>query len=199
MQTHLSSDAERCASALQDLIELRSKHGSEDAVGLYIQIPQFTSINEQLYRALPLLLPSSPLISLLQTLPTPQGAYTPMPAPKYPSESLDKVPTLPSPLPHVLHLLGSLPLLLHLLIRSQVLVHQETEAKVKAGRQRLGGGPEGEVRRRTDGEVLGGELGMTMVEILREVNGHHGVDDAIRSDVEVQEFNFWRRLVRSLK
>lgn len=92
-----------------------------------------------------------------------------------------------------------MPLLLHLLIRAQVLVQTEIESQVKAGRQRLGAGPEHEVRRKTDGEVLGGQLGMGMIELLREVSGHPGVEDATRRDVEVQEFSFWRRLVSALR
>lgn len=105
------------------------------------------------------------------------------------------MPKLPQPLPHPLHLLGSLSLLLHLLIRSQVIVHTTIEAEVKARRQRLGSGPEKEVRKKVEAEVLGGPVGMGMVELLREVGGHPGVEDAVRRDVEVKEFNFWKKLV----
>ncbi|KAK8858471.1 hypothetical protein IAR55_002698 [Kwoniella newhampshirensis] len=175
-------DAESCASYMQDLVELRVKHGPE----------------ERLYQALCLLLPSSPLVPLLQSLPPPSGAYTPITTPVYPPMSAGPLPTLPSPLPHVLHLLASLPLLLNLLIRSESLVHTTTEVKVKAGRTRLGAGPEKEVRRKVDGEVLGGEMGMQMVELLREVGNHPSVLDEVRREVEVREFNFWRKLVACL-
>jgi superkiller protein 3 len=89
-------------------------------------------------------------------------------------------------------------LLLNLLIRSQVLVHQEVETRVKAGRTRLGAGPEKEVRKNVEAEVLGGEVGMKMVDLLREVGAHPGVDDAVRRDVEIQEFVYWRKLVGCL-
>lgn len=119
--------------------------------------------------------------------------------PEYPAKSAAELPKLPSPLPHPLHLLSSLPLLLHLLIRLQVIVHTTVESQVKAGRQRIGGGTEKEVRKRVEGEVLGGETGMSMVELLREVSGHPGVEEEVRRDVEVQEFNFWRKLVGVLR
>jgi hypothetical protein len=90
-------------------------------------------------------------------------------------------------------------LLLHLLIRLEVIVHTTVEAKVKAGRQRIGGGTEKEVRKKVEAEVLGGAVGMSMVELLREVSGHPGVEDAVRRDVEVKEFNFWKKLVGVLR
>jgi superkiller protein 3 len=102
-------------------------------------------------------------------------------------------------LPHILHLLASLPLLLNILIRQQVLVHTSVEAKVKAGRQRIGAGTEKEVRRNVEGEVLSGDLGMGMVDLLREVAGHPAVDEGVRREVEVGEFEFWTKLVGSLK
>lgn len=156
-------------------------------------------LTRQLYRALFLLLPSSPLVPLLRTLPAPQGSYTPFPEPIYPPRSFGIPPTLPTTLPHALHLLASLPLLLNLLIRQQSIVHQEVESQVKAGRQRLGAGTEAEVRQRTEGAVLSGEMGMIMIDLLREVAGHPGVNDEVRRNVEVQEFSFWRKLVGALK
>lgn len=78
-------------------------------------------------------------------------------------------------------------------------MHQAVEAEVKAGRTRLGAGTVSEVRQRTEGAILSGELGQTMVELLREVAGHPGVDDEVRRNVEVQEFSFWRKLVGALK
>lgn len=77
----------------------------------------------------------------------------------------------------------------------QVIVHTTTEAQVKAGRQRIGSGTEKEVRKRVESEILGGPIGMEMVELLREVSSHPNVEEAIRRDVEVREFNFWRKLV----
>jgi len=80
-----------------------------------------------------------------------------------------------------------------------VIVHTIVEAKVKAGRQRIGGGTEKEVRKKVEAEVLGGAVGMSMVELLREVSSHPGVEDAVRRDVEVKEFNFWKKLVGVLR
>jgi superkiller protein 3 len=85
------------------------------------------------------------------------------------------------------------------LIRTQVVVHTTVEAEVKARRQRLGSGPEKEVRKKVEAEVLGGPVGMGMVDLLREVSGHPNVDDAVRRDVEVKEFNFWKKLVGVLR
>lgn len=118
--------------------------------------------------------------------------------PEYPAKSAAELPKLPQ-LPHPLHLLSSLPLVIHLLIRLQVIVHTTIEAKVKAGRQRIGGGTEKEVRKRVEAEVLGGSVGMNMVELLREVSGHPGVEENVRRDVEVREFEFWRKLVAVLR
>ncbi|ORY31409.1 putative translation repressor [Naematelia encephala] len=172
-------EGEACAAALQELLELRVTHGPE----------------ESLYRALGLLLPSSPLVTLLRTLTPPTGSYTPFPTPTYPPTSLEILPSLPRPLPHALHLLSSLPLLMNLLIRSENRVHQQIESKVKIGRQRIGGGTEKEVRKNVEAEVLGSELGMEMVEMLREVAGYPGVDDLVRREVEVREFGFWKKLM----
>jgi superkiller protein 3 len=155
--------------------------------------------DEQLYATLNLLLPSSPLLSLLSSATPPTGSYVPFQAPEYPSKSLAEIPKLPQPLAHPLHLLSSLSLLLHLLIRTQVIVHTTVEAEVKARRQRLGSGPEKEVRKKVEAEVLGGPVGMGMVDLLREVSGHPNVEDAVRRDVEVKEFNFWKKLVGVLR
>lgn len=78
-------------------------------------------------------------------------------------------------------------------------MHTTVEAQVKAGRQRIGGGTEKEVRKRVEAEVLGGPVGMEMIELLREVSSHPNVEDEIRRDVEVREFNFWRKLVGVLR
>ena len=107
-------------------------------------------------------------------------------------------PAFPSSFPHALHLLSSLPLLLTLLIQSQISVHKKVEARVKSNRTRLGAGPEKEVRRNVEAEVLGGEAGMGMVDLLREVGAHPEVSEDVRRLVEVQEFGFWRKLVGSL-
>lgn len=73
------------------------------------------------------------------------------------------------------------------------------EAQVKAGRQRMTGGPEKEVRKKVEAEVLGGPIGMEMIDLLREVSSHPNVEDEIRREVEVREFNFWRKLVGVLR
>ena len=151
-----------------------------------------------MYRTIDLLLPSSPLIRLFQPLSPPSGSYIPFQSPVYPPPALAILPVLPSPLPHVLHLFGSLSLLLHLLIRTQVLVRQTVEAEVQKGKTRLGAGPEREVRKRVEGDVLGGELGMRMIDLLREVGAHPGVAEGVRREVEVEEYIFWRKLVSSL-
>ncbi|WVQ65903.1 uncharacterized protein L199_004081 [Kwoniella botswanensis] len=176
------NDGQRCASALQELLEVRAKYGPP----------------EKLYRALDQLLPSSPLVPLLQSVCPPSGSYVPFPSPIYPPSSAAIPPSLPTPLPHALHLVASLPLLTNLLVRAESLVHTTTEQKVKVGRQRLGAGPEKEVRRKVEAEVLGGELGMRMVELLKEVGSHPDVAEDVRREVEIREFNFWRKLGASL-
>ncbi|WWC70645.1 uncharacterized protein I206_104596 [Kwoniella pini CBS 10737] len=175
-------DAEKCAATLQELVELRAKHGTAD----------------KLYRSLDQLLPSSPLVPLLQSASPPSGSYVPFPAPIYPPASAAIAPTLPSPLPHVSHLVASLPLLTNLLVRAESLVYTTVEGKVKVGRQRLGAGPEKEVRRKVESEVLGGELGMRTVELLKEVGSHPNVSEEVRREVEIREFKFWRKLGASL-
>lgn len=168
---------------LQELLELRSPHGPED----------------RLYRALHLLLPSSPLVNLIHQLPPPPGSYTPFSAPQYPPADSLKLPVLPAPLPHVLILQSSLALVLTLLIRQQALVASTIEAQVKQQRTRLGAGTEKDVRKRVEGEVLGGEMGLVMVDLLREVGNHPAADEATRREVEVREFDFWRKLVSCLR
>lgn len=96
------------------------------------------------------------------------------------------------------HLIGSLDLLLHLLIRSELLIKQKIEAEVKVRRTRLGGGTEKEVRRNVEAEILSGEDGSEMVELLREVGSHPGVGDETRREVEIREFGFWRKLAAGL-
>ncbi|WVR06249.1 hypothetical protein IAU60_003279 [Kwoniella sp. DSM 27419] len=175
-------DADKCAGALQELVELRRKHGPE----------------EKLYRALDQLLPSSPLVPLLQSATPPSGSYVPFPAPIYPPGSPTIPATLPQTLPHVLHLVASLPLLINLLVRAEALVHNTTEQKVKVGRQRLGAGPPKEVEKKVEAEVLGGEMGMRMVSLLNQVGSHPSVEEDVRREVEVREFNFWRKLATAL-
>lgn len=55
------------------------------------------------------------------------------------------------------------------------------------------------MRRNTEAEVLTSDLGLGMVELLKEVAAHPAVDDAVRRDVEVREFGFWRKLVAAIK
>lgn len=66
---------------------------------------------------------------------------------------------------------------------------------MKARRTRLGAGPEKEVRRNVEAEILGGEKGMRTVDLLREVGAHPAVEEDVRRAVEIQEFAFWRKLV----
>ncbi|WVF69336.1 hypothetical protein IAT40_004112 [Kwoniella sp. CBS 6097] len=175
-------DADRCTTALQDLLENRRMHGPED----------------KLYRAVDQLLPSSPLVPLLQSATPPTSSYIPISAPIYPPSSKEIPASLPATLPHALHLLASLPLLLILLVRAESLVYTTTEQQVKVARQRLGAGPEKEVRRKVEAEVLSGPLGMRMVELFKEVGSHPNVEEDVRREVEVREFNFWRKLGGSL-
>ncbi|OCF43903.1 superkiller protein 3 [Kwoniella heveanensis CBS 569] len=151
-----------------------------------------------LYRVVDQLLPSSSLVPLLQSATPPKGSYLPISSPIYPPSSKEIPASLPATLPHALHLLASLPLLLILLVRAESLVHTTIEQQVKVGRQRLGAGPEKEVRRKVEAEVLSGPLGMRMVELFKEVGSHPDVEEDIRREVEVREFNFWRKLGASL-
>lgn len=151
-----------------------------------------------MYKTLALLLPSSPLISLIQTTLVPAGSYVPLPEPTYPAVVGAAVPEIPRPLPHVYHLAGSLSLTLYLLLRAQNEVHEVTEARVKAGRQSIRARSERDVRRQVDGEVLTGPWGLRMIDLLRDVAGHPAVEESVRREVEVQEFNYWRRLVVAL-
>lgn len=132
---------------------------------------------------------------MIQATPMPAGGYVPLPAPTYPVPPNQKPPAIPRPLPHVHHLAGSLAIVLYLLLRTQAEIHTVTETKVKAGRMRIGAGTERDVRRKVDGEVLSGPLGASMVDLLRDVASHPSVDEAVRRDVEVQEFKYWRKLV----
>lgn len=175
----ISGDAEKCSAALQDLLALREQHGPLD----------------QLYRTLQLLLPSSPLVPLLQPLTPPSTGYTPFNIPEYPSSSTTNIPLLPSPLPHALHLLSSLAFLTHLLIRHEALIAGRIESDVKAARTKLGAKSEKETRRDVEAAVLGGELGAGLVDLLREVGAHPNVEERVRREVEVREFDYWRKLV----
>lgn len=168
-------EAEQCAQALAELLTLRQQHGPED----------------KLFSALRLLLPSSPLVPFLQPLDPPKDTYTPIATPAYPSSSVTQLP----PLSHPLHLLGSLAILLHLLIRQESLLSTEVESKIKAARTKLGAKSEKETRRDVEAAVLGGEMGSEMVDLLGEVAAHPGVEDAVRRLVEINEFDYWKKLV----
>ncbi|BEI86438.1 hypothetical protein CcaverHIS002_0607250 [Cutaneotrichosporon cavernicola] len=174
-----TGDAEKASDAMQEVMEHRLAHGP----------------NDKLYGALRLLLPSSPLVPLIQSAPVPQGSYLPLQVPKYPAAKDAAPPEIPRPLPHVHHLAGSLALVTYLLLRVQAEIYTTTEVQVKAGRQRLGAGTERDVRRRVDAEVLGGPQGAQMIDLLRDVSSHPSVDEDMRRLVEVQEFRYWRRLV----
>jgi superkiller protein 3 len=58
---------------------------------------------------------------------------------------------------------------------------------------------EKEVRRNVEKVELAGEAGMAVVDLLREVGSHPGVDERVRREVEIREFGFWRRLVGCLR
>jgi superkiller protein 3 len=98
----------------------------------------------------------------------------------------------------VYYLAGALPLVLYVLIHVQAHIHTITEAKVKAGRMRIGARSERDVRRQVDAEVLGGPLGTSMVDLLRDVAAHPAVEEGTRREVEVQEFRYWCKLVAVL-
>jgi superkiller protein 3 len=115
--------------------------------------------------------------------------------PIYPVADGQKGPSIPTKLPHVYHLAGSLALVFYILIHVQGHIRDLTESKVKQGRMRIGARSEREVRRQVDADVLGGPLGSTMVDLLRDVSSHPAVDEAVRRDVEVQEFKYWCKLV----
>ncbi|EAL21087.1 hypothetical protein CNBD4630 [Cryptococcus deneoformans B-3501A] len=178
--TFEKQDDEKLAEVLKELLEVREQHGPE----------------EKLYRTLDLLLPSSPVAGLLQSVTPPQGTYIPLAIPVYPSAS-DILPTLPSPLPHPVHLAGSLSLALVSLIRSEIEIKQKIDARVNNERKRLGAGTEKDVRRKVDREILGTE-GMRLVDLWKEIAGHPQVEEEIRREVEIREFEFWRRLVAAL-
>nr|XP_019045775.1 superkiller protein 3 [Kwoniella bestiolae CBS 10118]OCF24705.1 superkiller protein 3 [Kwoniella bestiolae CBS 10118] len=196
----LKSIGEDAPEAAQVLIfrglALTQLQRNEEAEKSYIHAYKLQPSNPlaSLYRALDQLLPSSPLVPLLQSVPPSGDSYVPFPQPIYPPSSAAILPSLPTPLPHVLHLVASLPLLINLLVRAESIVYTTTEQKVKVGRQRLGAGPEKEVRKKVDAEVLGSEMGMRMVELLKEVGSHPNVDEDVRREVEIREFNFWRKL-----
>lgn len=158
-----------------------------------------SSANTKLYAALRLLVPSSPLVPLLQTAPVPKEGYVPLVVPAYPVPKGAAAPDIPRPLPHVHYLAGSLALVVYLLLRVQAEIYSTTEVQVKAGRQRIGAVSERDVRRRVDGEILAGPLGTQMISLLRDVAAHPSVDEDMRRDAEVQEFRYWRRLVSVLK
>ncbi|WVO14451.1 hypothetical protein L204_102085 [Cryptococcus depauperatus] len=175
-----AKDSEILADALKSLLEIRAKHGPE----------------EKLYSTLHLLLPSSPLVGLLQSLTPPKDSYVPVAIPKYPAAP-DHVPILPSPLPHPVHLAGSLPLALIILIRTENAIHKKIGAIVENGRKRLKAGSESQVRKNVDREILGTE-GMKLIELYKEVGGHPQVDEVVRREVEIREFGIWKRLVACL-
>ncbi|WOO77688.1 Superkiller protein 3 [Vanrija pseudolonga] len=176
-------DTEKLTAAFQEVVEFRQKHGPEEA----------------LWSTLGLLVPSSPIVPLIMSSLIPAGTYVPLAVPTYPAPANAPPVKLPKPLPHVHHLAGSLTLVLLLLLRTQAQIHSVTEQKVKAGRLRLGAGTERDVRRRVDAEVLGGPLGSTLLSLLRDVAAHPSVDEAVRRDVEVQEFQYWKRLVEVIQ
>lgn len=50
-------------------------------------------------------------------------------------------------------------------------------------------------RTKVNGEVLGGPLGQQMIKLLRDVASHPNVSEDTRRVVEMEEFDFWRKLV----
>lgn len=126
----------------------------------------------------------------------PQGTYIPLAIPVYPPTS-DTLPGLPSPLPHPVHLAGSLSLAPVSLIRSEIEIKKKIDARVDNERKRLGAGTEKDVRKKVDREILGTD-GMRLINLWKEVGGHPQVEEEVRREVEVREFEFWRRLVAAL-
>ena len=60
---------------------------------------------------------------------------------------------------------------------------------------KIGAKSEKETRRAVEGQVLGGEEGGRLVELLREVAGHPSVEEGVRRRVEIDEFEYWKKLV----
>lgn len=150
--------------------------------------------DHQVWDTLRLLIPSSPVVSLIQSATAPEGGYVPLTAPAYPGNPKAS-PTIPKPLPHVHYLAGSLELTLYLLVRLQNQIHTTIEAKVKVARQRIGAVSESHERQKVNGEVLGGPLGQQKMTLLRDVASHPSVSEDLRREVEMEEFDHWRKLV----
>ncbi|ODN74406.1 hypothetical protein L202_06809 [Cryptococcus amylolentus CBS 6039] len=174
-----SGDAENLAGTLERLIGIRQEHGPE----------------EKLYKTLELLLPSSPLVPLLQSVEASKDSYVPIAVPEYPTPA-GKLPVLP-PLPHPSLIAGSLAIALNVLIRFETTLSAKIAARVANDRKRINAGSEAEVRKNVDREILATE-GLKLAELWKEVGGHPAVEDDIRRQVEIKEFNFWRRLVACL-
>lgn len=81
------------------------------------------------------------------------------------------------------------------MVKQESLISSKLEADVKSARSKLTKKSEKETRRDVERDVLGGQLGMVLVELLKEVAGHPGVEEGVRREVEVREFDFWRKLV----
>ncbi|WVQ72893.1 hypothetical protein IAR50_002454 [Cryptococcus sp. DSM 104548] len=171
-----SGDADNLAATLDKLIKIRQEHGPGD----------------KLYKTLELLLPSSPLVPLLQPVEVPKDSYVPIAVPEYPL-STEQLPVLP-PLPHPTLISGSLAIALNVLIRFETSLNAKIAARVANDRKRINAGSEAEVRKNVDREILAVE-GLKLAELWREVGGHPAVEDDIRRQVEIREFNFWRRIV----
>lgn len=83
------------------------------------------------------------------------------------------------------------------MIRSEIELKNKIDARVDNERKRLGAGTERDVRKKVDREILGTE-GMRLVDLWKEVAGHPQVEEEVRREVEVREFEFWKRLVAAL-
>lgn len=147
-----------------------------------------------MWDTLQLLVPSSPVVALIQSATVPEGGYVPLTAPAYPGNGKSS-PSIPKPLPHVHYLAGSLELTLYLLLRVQYEIQTTVEAKVKVARQRIGAISEHHERQKVNGEVLGGPLGHQKIFLLRDVASHPNVSEDVRREVEMEEFDHWRKLV----
>lgn len=188
--SNLRRDGDKLQAALQELLDLYAEHGPESKVGH----PRLPRAYCKAWDTLQLLVPSSPVVPLIQSAAVPEGGYVPLTAPTYPGNGKSS-PAIPKPLPHVHYLAGSLELTLYLLLRVQNEIQTTVEAKVKVARQRIGAISEHHERQKVNGEVLGGPLGHQKISLLRDVASHPNVSEDIRREVEMEEFDHWRKLV----
>jgi superkiller protein 3 len=80
------------------------------------------------------------------------------------------------------------------LIRSEALIQQKFDSQVKAGRQSLVSAGK-DVKKEVETLILGGQPGMEMVALLREVQSHPDVEQEVRREAEIKEFEFYKKLM----